>query len=290
MNKGIAVKENILEVNGLRKVFDGKTAVNGISFSFQQGDFIGLLGPNGAGKTTTIKMLTGLMRPSEGNISYYGKDFSLFPREVKQFIGLVPQQSNADRDLTAYENLYVHSLLHGIPKRMREKKIEDALDFAGLHEYRDRQVKTFSGGMKRRLVIVRALLHDPKILFLDEPTVGLDPQIRRNIWELVIKINQQKETAVLLTTHYIEEAEKLCRKVLIIHDGKIVTEGVPDDLKKGIGRYVLEMFREDRIEEKFFESREEALDVVRECTLACKVREVTLEDVFLKMTGRRIDV
>lgn len=279
-----------LKVEGLVKKFGKKEALRGLGFRIRDGDFLGLLGPNGAGKTTTIKALTGLIRPTEGGVYYYGKDFFVYPKEAKRFIGMVPQQSNLDRDLTAFENLYLHTLLHGISKSRRREIIDEALDFAGLKEYRNRQVKTFSGGMRRRIVIVRALLHEPRILFLDEPTVGLDPQIRRTLWDLILKINRVKKTAILLTTHYIEEAEKLCGRVLIINQGKIIAEGSPDNLKKGIGAYVLEVFLEDRIEERFFLTREEALESLREYNCTCKVREVTLEDVFLKLTGRRINV
>ena len=282
--------KNVLEAEGLVKRFGSKTAIDGIDIRIREGDFTGLLGPNGAGKTTTIKTLTGLVKPSDGKVHYYGNDFLRHPMEAKRFIGVVPQQSNVDRDLTAYENLYLHSILHAIPRPLRRGKIEESLEFAGLQEYRDRQVKTFSGGMKRRLVLVRALLHEPKILFLDEPTVGLDPQIRKNIWELILKINQQKGMAILLTTHYIEEAEKLCRSAYIIDKGKIIVKGSPDDLKKDMGGYVLEVFLEDRIEEEFFNSKDDALARLKECGHACKIRQVTLEDVFIKLTGKRINV
>ncbi len=282
--------KNVLEARGLVKKFGKKTALAGIALNIREGDFTGLLGPNGAGKTTTIKMLTGLIKPTAGEIYYYGRDFFTHPRDAKRCIGVVPQQSNVDRDLTAYENLYLHSILYGIPKKQRRGKIEEALEFAGLREYGHRQVKTFSGGMKRRLVLVRALLHGPKILFLDEPTVGLDPQIRKNIWDLILKINQRKGMAILLTTHYIEEAEKLCRSTYIIDKGRIIAEGSPDDLKKDMGRYVLELFLEDRIEEEFFSSKDDALTRLKECGHACKIRQVTLEDVFIKLTGKRINV
>ncbi len=283
-------QETILEVKSLIKKYDKKTAVNGISFNINRGDFIGLLGPNGAGKTTTIKVLTGLIKLNDGKINYYGHDFFRYPKESKKYIGVVHQQSNVDRDLTTYENLYLHSILHSIPSGLRKKKIEESLEFAGLQDYKNKQIKTFSGGMRRRLVLIRALLHEPDILFLDEPTVGLDPQIRRNLWDLIIKINQVKRTAILLTTHYIEEAEKLCNRVMIINDGNIISDGAPDELKNGIGNYVLELYQEDRIEEIFFNSKEEALSTLKECTYPCKIREVTLEDVFLKLTGRRINV
>lgn len=280
----------VLTVKGLTREFGSKRAVNGIDFDICEGDFIGLLGPNGAGKTTTIKIITGLIRPTEGRIHYYGSDFFKDQVKAKRLIGVVPQKSNLDRDLTAFENLNLHAILHGIPVLSRKEKIMEALQFAGLAEYRDRQVKTFSGGMKRRLVIVRSLLHEPKILYLDEPTVGLDPQIRRSLWDLILKVNQVRKTAILLTTHYIEEAEKLCGSVMIIDKGEIIAEDSPASLKKDIGRYALERFHEDRIEESFFPSREDALSVMRSCTQPCKIREVTLEDVFLKITGRRINV
>ncbi|MGE5892416.1 MAG: ABC transporter ATP-binding protein [bacterium] len=290
MVQGNNEKEVILEARNLRKDFGRKAAVAGVQFSLSRRDFVGLLGPNGAGKTTTIKMMNGLMKPTGGEVFYYGKKFSLVPGEVKKYIGVVPQQSNVDRDLTAYENLYLHALIHGIPKKERGPRIGESLEFAGLQDYRDKQVKTFSGGMLRRLVIVRALLHDPKIVFLDEPTVGLDPQIRRNIWDLIIRVNQRRDAAILLTTHYIEEAERLCSRVLIIDNGKIISEGAPEELKRGMGGFVLEVYRDEGIEESFFESKEEALDRLKECRHTCKIREVSLEDVFLRLTGRRINV
>ncbi|RME69353.1 MAG: ABC transporter ATP-binding protein [Nitrospirae bacterium] len=283
------IKE-LLEVKGLTRRFGKKTAVAGIDFTLSEGEFVGLLGPNGAGKTTTIRMLTGLYRPTSGIIRYYGKDFLENQKEIKGYIGVVHQYSNLDRDLTAYENLNLHCILHGIPSSLRKQKIEEALEFSGLTEYRNRQVKTFSGGMKRRLVIVRALLHDPKILFLDEPTVGLDPQIRRSLWDLIVRINQLKKMSILLTSHYIEEAERLCERVMIINEGRIIADDSPEALKKDLGRYVLEVFHEEGIEERIFNSKEDALEVLRTCEETCKVREVTLEDVFLNLTGRRIDV
>jgi ABC-2 type transport system ATP-binding protein len=278
----------ILRADRLIKRFGKKTAVDDVSFVINVGDFIGLLGPNGAGKTTTIKMLTGLVKTDGGAIFYNGMDFVKEPIECKRLIGIVPQHSNVDRDLTAYENLYMQAILYSIPKNERKDRIEDILDFAGLIEHRDIAVKTFSGGMKRRLTLIRALLHQPKILFLDEPTVGLDPQIRRSMWELILKINQQKHTSILLTTHYIEEAERLCGKVMIIDNGKIILEGSPDQLKQGLGHFVLEEFVDDVIKEDFFDTKEEALVSLKDCVNSCKIRESSLEDVFIKLTGRRI--
>ncbi len=280
----------LLEVRGLTRRFGKKTAVDGVDFTLQEGEFVGLLGPNGAGKTTTIRMLAGLYKPTSGEIRYYGKDFFKHQKEIKGYIGVVHQYSNLDRDLTGYENLMLHCILHGIKGAERKRRIEEALEFAGLTDYGNRQVKTYSGGMKRRLVIVRALLHEPRILFLDEPTVGLDPKIRRSLWDLIVKINQLKKMTILLTTHYIEEAERLCERVMIINEGRIIADSSPDQLKRDLGRFVLEIFHEDGIEERLFHSKEEALEALKACTETCKIREVTLEDVFLNMTGRRINV
>ena len=283
-------KTNVLSAKGLKKSFNTKRAVNGIDIEMKAGDFLGFLGPNGAGKTTTIKMLTGLIKPTDGQILYYEKDFLKNPIEAKGLIGVVPQQNNVDNDLTAYENLKLHAILYSMNRVEREEKIGRLMKFAGLEDHNNQRVKTFSGGMKRRLAIIRALLHEPSILFLDEPTIGLDPQIRRNMWDFILKINQLKKTAIFLTTHYIEEAEKLCTKVFIIHHGNIIVQGTPDQLKQGIGQFVLEFYRNEGIDEEFFGTKEEALLRLKDCTCTCKIREVSLEDVFLKYTGRRINV
>jgi len=286
---GNGASRQALEVEGLGKSFGGAPAVRDLSFSLGAGEFVGLLGPNGAGKTTTIKMLTGLMRPDAGRVRYFGRDFGEDPRAAKRRIGVVHQITNLDRDLTARENLKLHAILHGIGAADRTARIEEALRFAGLEAHADRPVRTFSGGMGRRLVIVRALLHEPRILFLDEPTVGLDPQIRRDLRDLIIRVNQVKQTAILLTTHYIEEAERLCARVLILNDGALVAHGAPEELKRGLGRHVVETIRDDGIEETFHETRDAALERLGACSGTCKVRETTLEDVFLRLTGRRIE-
>jgi len=287
-DRGALATPMVLEVGGLRKSFGSAPAVQGLSFSLGAGEFVGLLGPNGAGKTTTIKMLTGLMRPDAGTIRYWGRDFAADPLAAKRQIGVVHQITNLDRDLTARENLTLHAILHGIGPAGRAARIDEALRLAGLEAHGDQPVRTFSGGMGRRLVIVRALLHEPRLLFLDEPTVGLDPQIRRDLWELIIRINQGG-TAILLTTHYIEEAERLCARVLILDGGKLAAAGAPDALKSGVGRFVVETARDGRIEETFHETRAAAVAQVGACTGACKVREATLEDVFLTLTGRHIE-
>jgi len=279
----------ILSVSKLVKTFGKKTAVNAVEFTIHEGEFIGLLGSNGAGKTTIIKAIVGLIKPTSGTVLYNNKNFEANLKESKKLIGVVPQNSNLDRDLTAYENLYLHTLLHNIPVKEREAKISTALDFAELSDYRDKQLKTFSGGMKRRLVIVRALIHDPKIIFLDEPTVGLDPQIRRNLWNLILKINQVKKTAILLTTHYIEEAEKLCNRVMVLDHGDIIMDNTPEKLKHGLGRFVLEIYNEEGITEKYFETQEAALTAQGQCQSESKIRDIALEDVIIQLTGRRVN-
>ncbi|MCG8335636.1 MAG: ABC transporter ATP-binding protein [Proteobacteria bacterium] len=282
--------QTILEVNSLTKEYGEKTAVKNFSLTIKEGEFWGLLGPNGAGKTTTIKLLTGLTKPNEGKILYFGNSFFSHPKQAKKLIGVVPQHSNLDRDLTAFENLNLHAILHAIPKKLRKEKIDQALEFAGLQDYKSKQVKTFSGGMKRRLVIVRSLLHDPKILFLDEPTVGLDPQIRRSLWDLVVKVNQVKKTAILLTTHYIEEADKLCQQIKIINSGTVIADDTPEKLKKKVGNFILETYNGERHVGRFFLTKDEATAHMKKTDQEAKVREVTLEDVFIKLTGRRINV
>ncbi len=283
-------KQTVLEVKSLTKQYGDKTAIKEFNLTIKEGEFWGLLGPNGAGKTTTIKLLTGLTKPDGGDILYFGNSFFTYPKQAKKLIGMVPQHSNLDRDLTAQENLNLHAILHNIPKKKRPEKIDQALEFAGLLDYKNKQVKTFSGGMKRRLVIVRSLLHDPKILFLDEPTVGLDPQIRRSLWDLVMKVNQVRHTAILLTTHYIEEAEKLCHQVKIINSGTVIADDTPDTLKKEVGNFVLEVYNGEHRENMFFPTKADAVARMKETDQDAKVREVTLEDVFIKLTGRRINV
>lgn len=214
------------------KKFGDFTAVDRLNLKIPGGKVFGLLGKNGAGKTTTIKMLTGQLQPSGGEIFFSGKPFAGNEREIKNLIGLVPQHLNFDQDLTVGENLELHARLHGMKKNERREKISELLNFVELEKVRDSFVKKLSGGMKRRLLIVRSLIHEPKILFMDEPTVALDPQVRRKIWDLIIRLKSQKIT-ILLTTHYIEEAEFLCDRVAILNSGKLVAEDATEKLCGG---------------------------------------------------------
>lgn len=214
------------------KKFGDFTAVDRLNLKIPGGKVFGLLGKNGAGKTTTIKMLTGQLQPSGGEIFFSGKPFAGNERDIKNLIGLVPQHLNFDQDLTVGENLELHARLHGMKKNERREKISELLNFVELEKVRDSFVKKLSGGMKRRLLIVRSLIHEPKILFMDEPTVALDPQVRRKIWDLIIRLKSQKIT-ILLTTHYIEEAEFLCDRVAILNSGKLVAEDATEKLCAG---------------------------------------------------------
>ena len=278
-----------IEVVELKKSFGKIEALKGISFSVGRGETLALLGPNGAGKTTTIKILTGLILKYEGQVFYRGRFFYPYDRSIKRLIGVVPQHNNLDKELTVYQNLKLHGLLFGLSGKELEIRIDAVLDMAGMREHKARKADYLSGGMKRRLVIARALLHEPEILFLDEPTVGLDPAVRRSLWDLVVRLRTEGKT-VVLTTHYIEEADMLSDRVVIMDKGRIVAEGSPKELKGSLGRFVLEVHTPQGIKEEFFPSREEAISRAKELSFPVRVREVNLEDVFLKYTGRRIEV
>lgn len=230
----------IIEVKNLVKKFGGFTAVDGVSFSVSEGEIFAFLGPNGAGKTTIIKMLTTLLRPTSGGIILNGCDPAADPREARRSFGIVFQDPSLDDELTAYENMEFHGVLYKIPRGIREKRTEQLLKFTELWSRKDDLVKHFSGGMKRRLEIARGLLHHPKIIFLDEPTLGLDPQTRNHIWTYVKNLNKEEGITVFFTTHYMEEAERAASRVAIIDRGKIVAEGAPAGLKQKTGTSSLE--------------------------------------------------
>lgn len=278
---------NKISVRSLTKVFGRQTAVDKISFDVEEGSILALLGPNGAGKTTTINMLTGLTIPSSGEIRYGGEIFDPQSRLIKQTIGVVPQHNNVDRDLTVYQNLKTHAILFGADNI--RSRIEKALEFSGLSDHADKTAGNLSGGMKRRLIIARALLHEPSVLFLDEPTVGLDASVRRTMWDFIRSINQEKRCTILLTTHYIEEAELLSDRVMIMDKAKIVTEGTAAELKAKVGKWALDIYRNGKTETEFFETREAGLERLALLTETAGIRETNLEDVYLTITGRRID-
>ncbi len=230
----------IIDVNGLTKKFKKITAVDNVSFQVKKGEIFAFLGPNGAGKTTTIKILTTLLQPTSGRINVNGFDPLHQQADVRKSFGIVFQDSSLDDDLTAYENMEFHAVFYSVPRDLRKKRIEYLLKFVDLWDRKDDFVKTFSGGMKRRLEIARALTHHPKILFLDEPTLGLDPQTRNHLWEYVMKLNKDEGMTVFLTTHYMEEADKICDRVAIIDHGKIIKQGSSRELKQATNTKTLE--------------------------------------------------
>jgi len=277
-----------IEVRGLSRSFGKTVAVDRIDFQVGRGELFAFLGPNGAGKTTTINMLTGLLKPDAGEIHYHGQRFDPQRLTLKQLIGVVPQHNNLDRELTAAENLLIHGRLFGMWGAELQQRIDSCLKFADLTSKRDTPAGQLSGGMKRKLVIARALLHEPEILFLDEPTVGLDPHSRRKMWAFLRRINQQQRCTIFLTTHYIEEAETLADRVLIIDQARIIAGGTPEQLKQSTGNFVLDIYRADEIESEFFADRRAAMQRLEQLDTSVRIRETTLEDVFLQLTGKRI--
>jgi ABC-2 type transport system ATP-binding protein len=230
----------IIAVEGLSKSFGDFKAVDDISFEVQAGEIFAFLGPNGAGKTTTIKMLTTLLSPDRGRISLDGHDAATDQDGVRRSFGIVFQDPSLDEELSARENMELHGVLYGVPAAELNARGAEMLDFVGLLDRKDSLVKTFSGGMKRRLEIARGLLHHPRILFLDEPTVGLDPQTRNHIWEYIQKLNRDEGITVFLTTHYMDEADKVAGRVAVIDHGRILVQDSPQGLKASTGTDSLE--------------------------------------------------
>lgn len=224
--------KNIIHVGNLVKKFGELSAVDDVSFDVREGEMFAFLGPNGAGKTTTIKMLTTLLHPSSGVVEVNGVNPADNTHEVRKAFGIVFQDPSLDNELTAYENLDFHGNLYNVEPKLRRERIDYLLKFVGLWERKDDYVKNFSGGMKRRLEIARGLIHHPKILFLDEPTLGLDPQTRNHMWEYVRKLNKTEKMTVFFTTHYMQEAEQNADRIAIIDHGKIVKQGTLAELKK----------------------------------------------------------
>ena len=219
----------------LTKHFGKLEAVKELDLSVRQGEIFGLLGPNGAGKTTTISMLATLLEPTSGSATVNGFDIARQPLKVRQSIGIVFQDPSSDDILTGYENLYLHAIMYGVPRAEREKRIQKVLELVGLTDRAQDIVRTYSGGMRRRLELGRGLLHEPQVLFLDEPTLGLDPQTREHIWDYIETIVRERQVTIILTTHYMEEADRLCDRVAIIDHGEVVVLDTPEALKEGIG-------------------------------------------------------
>ncbi len=272
--------------------------VNDLSFNIQAGEMFGLLGPNGAGKSTTIRMITTLTQPTGGLIQVAGYDAVKQKSRVKQRIGVVLQQTSIDGDMSVWENMEYHGRLHHIPTRERQVRIDRWLNYVELADKRDVKAKTLSGGMKRRLQIARALLHEPGILFLDEPTVGLDPQTRRRLWEIIRNLNKTEGLTMLLTTHYMDEVEYLCDRIGIMDRGKLIELGTLSELrqKHGEGLVVKQKSnakdgQAEQWDYKFFPTLDEAnhfLDAQPDKT-GMMTRPSNLEDIFVELTGRNFD-
>jgi len=298
----------IVRAENLTKRYHDFVAVNRISFSVAQGECFGILGPNGAGKTTTIRMIYGFTPMTEGDLTVFGLDIVRDWRRIKARIGVCQQDNSLDPDLTVIENLRLYSRYFGIPKRKAEEKVRELLAFFALDHRQHSPVTELSGGLMRRLVLARALVNTPDLLILDEPTTGLDPQLRHQVWDRVEKL-REKGISTLLTTHYMEEASQLCDRLIIMDHGSILVQGKPKELiREHVGRDVIEISGPTEQLRSFV--RSESLDVedlghrmviycedrgalyekiTREfCREGCLMRMATLEDVFLKLTGREL--
>jgi len=305
------MSEHIIEVENLVKKFGDLVAVNDISFNVAPGEIFGFLGPNGAGKTTTINILCTLTKPTSGRASIAGLDVVHKQSQVRQRIGLVFQDPSLDERLSALQNLRFHALVYSVPTSVREPRIEKMLRMMELWDKRNNKVQTFSGGMKRRLELARGLLHHPGVLFLDEPTLGLDPQTRNRMWEYILELRRQEGTTIFLTTHYMDEADKADR-IAVIDLGKLIAMDTPAKLKRMVGKDIISLKTDDNdravaeIKTRYqVEARhdgdglcfevangEEFLPVfLREFSthiLSVSMRRPSLDDVFLKLTGREI--
>ncbi len=305
------MSEHIIEVENLIKKFGDLVAVNDISFNVAPGEIFGFLGPNGAGKTTTINILCTLTKPTSGRASIAGLDVVHKQSQVRQRIGLVFQDPSLDERLSAMQNLRFHALVYGVPASVREPRIEQFLRMMELWDKRNNKVQTFSGGMKRRLELARGLLHHPGVLFLDEPTLGLDPQTRNRMWEYILELRRQEGTTIFLTTHYMDEADKADR-IAVIDLGKLIAMDTPAKLKRMVGKDIVSLKTDDNdqavaeIRTRYqVEARpdgdglcfevangEEFLPVLlREFSTriaSVSMRRPSLDDVFLKLTGREI--
>jgi len=297
----------IIEADELTKTYGSVGAVSGIRFTVKKGEVFGFLGPNGAGKTTTMKMIACVSPRTSGRLRVFGKDPDEQPAEIKHRLGVVPQETNLDPDFTCYGNLFTYSRYFDIPADAARKKTEELLAFVQLQEKRDVEVEKLSGGMKRRLILARALVNNPDLLILDEPTIGLDPQARHLIWEKLKTLQAQGNT-IVLTTHYLDEAARLCDRLVIMDDGKILVEGAPADLvKQYVGQEIVEVEKSAEVlaclaalnipHEITGEIVQIATDssrgIARTLLDSCQPRNMltrpaTLEDVFLKLTGRTL--
>ncbi|MDE1770673.1 MAG: ATP-binding cassette domain-containing protein [Thaumarchaeota archaeon] len=301
----------LIRIHNLTKRYEKLIAVDNLSLDIEQNEVLGLLGPNGAGKTTVIHMLATLLAPTSGTATVNGFDIHTDPEKVRSSIGIVFQVPSSDDLLTGYENLKLHTLLYGVAPEIREKRISDALDLVGLTDRKNDQVKKYSGGMRRRLEIARGLIHNPQVLFLDEPTLGLDPSSRETMWEYIKNLVRKEKLTIILTTHYMEEADTLCNRIAIIDKGKIIALDTPKKLKSMIGGDVVKLKLKteganidnlnalpfvkkiDCVEGYVLLNVDDAKKNIPEILKHVEAESVessspTLNDVFLTLTGRSI--
>lgn len=276
----------MIEIDNLTKKFGDKMALKGVDLAVAPGELFAYLGPNGAGKSSTIRILTGLTVKSGGTARLGGHDIEADSLAAKRQFGVVHQYINLDQELTVFENLDIHGQLFGMSSSDRHSRIAELLDYIDMGDRTDQLVNKLSGGLKRRVTIARALLHRPSILFLDEPTVGLDAAIRRKIWALIKKI-QQQGTTIFLTTHHIEEAEFLAEQVAFLDEGRIVAQDNPKALMERVGSWAIDDFSDHGMKTHYFRERSEADSF--EATGPFTLRRVNLEDAFLSLTGRKVD-
>lgn len=275
----------MIVTDNLGKEYQEVVALEGLSLQIPPGEIFGLLGPNGAGKTTTIKILTTLARPTRGTAQIQDFDVVRQPLQVKKLIGICPQEINLDKELTAYENLSIYGRLYRVPDL--KNRIQELLEFGDLSARAHHLVKGFSGGMQRRLLILRALISRPQVLFLDEPTVGLDPQVRRQLWSLIRQLKLEGIT-IVLTTHYIEEAEMLCDRVGILNRGRLISLDTPAALVAHLGGYVVESTHNGKREYRLAKDKAQAYSCAQTENCEVIIRQVNLEDVFIQLTGERL--
>lgn len=284
--------EEMITTEKLTKRYGSISAIENLDLAVHNGEIYGFLGPNGAGKTTTIRVLTTLTKPTSGFASLNGFDVVKESDKVKKMIGVVQQHLSLDRDLTVRENMEFRARLHHLSSSKRKKRIKELLEYANLTEEADRIVDNLSGGMKKRALIIGALLHKPKVLFLDEPTVGLDVQTRRRLWDLIRRLHLEG-TTIFLTTHYIEEAEALCQRVGILHQGHLIDLGRPLELRQRLGLVTVEtLVNNKETHYQYFIDRTTATNYVQDLPADIKtivIRDSNLEDVFVELTGRKVD-
>lgn len=282
--------EEIIISEKLVKRYGKKIAVDGVDLRVRRGEIFGFLGPNGAGKTTTIRLLTTLSNFDSGTVTIDGHDIVKDPARAKACMGVIQQHISLDKDLTVRENMIQHGMYHKLTRSERKKRIDELIDLLKLEEYIDYKVDALSGGWKKRVAIVCALVHNPQILFLDEPTVGLDIKTRRLVWDFIRKLHTNG-TTIFLTTHYIEEAEALCDRVAFIDHGKIIALGTPEDLCQRVGSTAVEYFDENKkTRYMYFPSRDEATDFLKSLTTndSVTIRNTSLEDCFVELTGESV--